>query len=110
MTSGIRLSEPQAMRRALQLAQGGRGRVVPRRAGRVVGEGFHAGSGEPHAEVLALRTSAAPKGSTLVINLEPCAHRGKTPPCVKAIIEAGVKRVVIAVRDPNPDAGGGVEQ
>src|ERR1700757_4550521 len=118
MTQGIRLSEHQAMRRALQLALGGWGRAAPNplvgavllKEGRVVGEGYHAGFGEPHAEIIALRTSAAPKGATLVINLEPCAHQGKTPPCVNAIIEAGIRRVVIAVRDPNPDAGGGGEK
>src|SRR5690349_21696818 len=112
MTQGVRLSEQQAMRRALQLALGGWGRVAPNplvgavllKDGQVVGEGYHAGFGEPHAEAIALRTSAAPKGATLVINLEPCAHQGKTPPCVNAIIDAGVKRVVIAVRDPNPQA------
>src|SRR5205814_2061031 len=77
--------------------------------GQIIGEGFHGAYGEPHAEVLALRTSTAPKGATLVVNLEPCNHQGKTPPCVHAIIEAGIKRVVVAVRDPNPAAGGGVE-
>ncbi len=118
MMKGIVLSEQQAMRRALQLALGGWGRAAPNplvgavllKDGQVVGEGFHAGFGEPHAELVALRTSAAPRGSTMVINLEPCAHHGKTPPCVNAIIEAGVKRVVIAVRDPNPEAGGSVEK
>src|SRR5205823_3439052 len=115
---GMKLTEQQAMRRALQLALGGWGRAAPNplvgavllKDGQVVGEGYHAGFGEPHAEVVALRTSAAPKGATLVLNLEPCAHQGKTPPCVKTIIEAGVKRVVIAVADPNPEAGGGIEQ
>jgi diaminohydroxyphosphoribosylaminopyrimidine deaminase/5-amino-6-(5-phosphoribosylamino)uracil reductase len=114
----MRLSEQQAMRRALQLALGGWGRVAPNplvgavllKNGQVVGEGYHAGFGEPHAEAVALRTSAAPKGATLVINLEPCSHQGKTPPCVNAIIEAGIKRAVMAVRDPNPQAAGGVEQ
>ena len=118
MSPGIRFSEQQAMRRALQLALGGWGRAAPNplvgavllKDGQVVGEGYHAGFGEPHAETVALRTSAAPKGSTMVLNLEPCSHHGKTPPCVHAIIEAGVKRVVIAVRDPNPEARGGVEQ
>jgi diaminohydroxyphosphoribosylaminopyrimidine deaminase/5-amino-6-(5-phosphoribosylamino)uracil reductase len=117
MTHGIKFTEEQAMRRALQLALGGWGRAAPNplvgavllKDGQVVGEGFHAGFGQPHAEVLALRTSAAPKGATLVVNLEPCVHQGKTAPCVKAIIDAGVKRVVIAVRDPNPEARGGVE-
>jgi diaminohydroxyphosphoribosylaminopyrimidine deaminase/5-amino-6-(5-phosphoribosylamino)uracil reductase len=118
MTQGIRFTETQAMRRALQLALGGWGRAAPNplvgavllKDGQVVGEGFHAGFGQPHAEVVALRTSPAPKGATMVVNLEPCAHQGKTSPCVDAIIEAGIRRVVIAVRDPNPDARGGLEK
>ncbi|MBI4421311.1 MAG: bifunctional diaminohydroxyphosphoribosylaminopyrimidine deaminase/5-amino-6-(5-phosphoribosylamino)uracil reductase RibD [Gemmatimonadetes bacterium] len=105
------------MRRALELALAGWGRVAPNplvgavllKEGRVVGEGFHAGFGEPHAEAVALRTCPDPRGATLVVNLEPCRHQGKTPPCVPAIIEAGVRRVIAAIRDPSPGAGGGVE-
>ena len=105
------------MRRALQLALGGWGRAAPNplvgavllKDGQVIGEGFHAGFGEPHAEPLALRTAAAPRGATLVVNLEPCIHHGHTPPCVNAIIEAGIKRVVVGTRDPNPEAAGGIE-
>ena len=105
------------MRRALALAERGWGQVAPNplvgavlvRDGRVVGEGFHAAFGREHAEVAALRRAGArARGSTAYVTLEPCAHHGKMPPCVDALIEAGVSRVVIAVRDPNPDAAGGI--
>lgn len=107
------------MRRALDLALRGRGRVAPNplvgavlvRDGRVVGEGWHAEHGGPHAEVAALRDAGDDAaGSTLYVTLEPCAHRGKTPPCTGALIEAGIERVVVACRDPDPDAAGGVER
>jgi len=106
------------MRRALELAWRGWGHVSPNpmvgavllRGDEVVAEGFHAQFGGPHAEVHAL-TSAGDKarGATLVVNLEPCAHHGKTPPCTDAIRHAGVRRVVAAVRDPDLDARGGAE-
>ena len=106
------------MRRALELAWRGWGHVSPNplvgavllRGDEVVAEGWHAVFGGPHAEVHAL-TSAGDKarGATLVVNLEPCAHHGKTPPCTDAIRNAGVRRVVAAVRDPDLDARGGVE-
>lgn len=70
---------------------------------RVVGEGYHARAGEPHAEIIAMRKAGdEADGATLYINLEPCNHYGKTPPCAPALIEAGVKRVVIGMEDPNP--------
>jgi diaminohydroxyphosphoribosylaminopyrimidine deaminase/5-amino-6-(5-phosphoribosylamino)uracil reductase len=107
------------MRRALTLARRGWGQTAPNpmvgavvvREGRVVGEGYHRRYGEPHAEVDALAV-AGPKarGATLYVTLEPCAHHGKTPPCVDAIIAAGVRRVVIATPDPNPIAAGGHER
>ncbi len=103
------------MRRALRLAERGRystspnpmvGSVVVRR-GRVVGEGFHRRAGGPHAEIAALRAAAHDaRGSTLYTTLEPCSHRGRTGPCAKAIVEAGVARVVAARRDPNPVVAG----
>jgi diaminohydroxyphosphoribosylaminopyrimidine deaminase / 5-amino-6-(5-phosphoribosylamino)uracil reductase len=106
------------MRRALELAWRGWGHVSPNpmvgavllRGDAVVAEGWHAEFGGPHAEVRAL-TSAGDKarGATLVVNLEPCAHQGKTPPCTDAIRNAGVRRVVAAVRDPDLDARGGAE-
>ncbi len=109
--------EREAMRRALDLAWHGWGRVAPNPLvgavlladGAFVGEGWHAEFGGPHAEVEALR-AAGPRarGATLVVTLEPCRHQGKTPPCTEAIRAAGVSRVVAAVKDSDPTAGGGL--
>lgn len=111
--------EVAAMRRALTLAALGPGRgpnprvgcVVLDVAGEVAGEGWHAGAGNPHAEVEALR-AAGPRarGGTAVVTLEPCAHTGRTGPCVQALVDAGVARVVVAALDPNPQAAGGAER
>src|SRR5580765_797050 len=108
------------MRRAVELAERGRGATYPNplvgavvvRDGEVVGEGWHERRGEPHAEVNALRAAGErARGSTMYVSLEPCTHHGSTPPCVDAIREAGVERVVVGVRDPNPNvSGGGVER
>ena len=104
------------MRRALSLAQQGWGQTAPNpmvgavvvRDGVVVGEGFHARYGEPHAEVVALRAAGdKAQGSTMYVTLEPCNHFGKTPPCTEAIIQARVGRVVIGAADPTALAGGG---
>ncbi|MBL8997776.1 MAG: bifunctional diaminohydroxyphosphoribosylaminopyrimidine deaminase/5-amino-6-(5-phosphoribosylamino)uracil reductase RibD [Gemmatimonadales bacterium] len=105
------------MRRALLLARRGWGRTAPNplvgavvvRDGKTVGEGFHAEFGGPHAEVHAL-AEAGPRaeGADVYVTLEPCAHEGKTPPCVDALIAARVRRVVVAARDPNPVAAGGI--
>ena len=107
------------MRRAVELAERGRGTTYPNplvgavvvRDGEVVGEGWHERRGEPHAEVNALRAAGErARGATMYVSLEPCAHHGSTPPCTDAILEAGVARVVVGVRDPNPNvSGGGVE-
>jgi diaminohydroxyphosphoribosylaminopyrimidine deaminase/5-amino-6-(5-phosphoribosylamino)uracil reductase len=103
------------MRRALQLARRGQGRVEPNpmvgcviaRGARVVAEGHHRRFGGPHAEVAALDGADGPvKGATVFVTLEPCAHQGKTPPCADALIRAGVRRVVAAMRDPNPLVAG----
>lgn len=110
--------ERAAMRRALDLALRGWGRVAPNplvgavllRDGAVIGEGWHAEFGGPHAEVAALAACADARGATLVVSLEPCAHHGKTAPCADAVIAAGVRRVVAAVRDPDPVACGGLER
>ena len=114
-------TETAAMRRALQLAArhdrrpGDRnplvGCVLLGPDGAVVGEGWHRGSGHPHAEVEALRAAGAPaSGSTAVVTLEPCSHTGRTGPCVEALLGAGVVRVVYAAADPNPAAYGGAER
>jgi diaminohydroxyphosphoribosylaminopyrimidine deaminase / 5-amino-6-(5-phosphoribosylamino)uracil reductase len=106
------------LQRALELAEGGRGRVSPNplvgavivRDGEVVGEGFHAELGGLHAERAALedcrRRGGDPAGATLYVTLEPCAHQGRQPPCVEAILEAGIGRVVIGSEDPTEKASG----
>lgn len=105
------------MRRALALAERGWGWTAPNpmvgcvivKDGTVVGQGFHAEYGGPHAEVVALAAAGErARGADVYVTLEPCAHHGQTPPCVDALIAAGVRRVVIAVEDPNPAAGGGI--
>jgi diaminohydroxyphosphoribosylaminopyrimidine deaminase/5-amino-6-(5-phosphoribosylamino)uracil reductase len=110
------LDERQAMERALGLALRGWGRVHPNplvgavllRDDRVVGEGFHAEFGGAHAEAAALAAAGgAARGATLCVTLEPCAHVGKQPPCADALIAQGVRRVVLAIADPNPAAHGG---
>lgn len=109
-----------AMREALALAARGQGHVEPNpmvgavvaRGTDVLARGWHRAFGGPHAEVDALRQLASPelaRGATMYVTLEPCCHHGKTPPCTDALIEAGIARVVVAMRDPFPKvAGGGV--
>jgi diaminohydroxyphosphoribosylaminopyrimidine deaminase/5-amino-6-(5-phosphoribosylamino)uracil reductase len=108
------------MARAFELARRGEGRVEPNpmvgcvlvRGSSVVGEGWHRQFGGAHAEVDALQVAGeAARGATAYVTLEPCAHSGKTPPCTRALIQAGVSRVVVASRDPNPGVvGGGLEE
>ena len=103
------------MARALQLAERGLWTTTPNprvgcvlvRDGWLVGEGWHEKAGEPHAEVHALR-NAGPRarGATAYVTLEPCSHHGRTPPCAEALIGAGVSRVVVAMKDPNPLVSG----
>jgi len=104
-------TEIRFMRRALELAERGAGWVNPNplvgavvvKDGKIVGEGFHERFGGPHAEVLALDAAGGEaRSADLYVNLEPCVHWGKTPPCVERIIASGVRRVFVAVRDPNP--------
>ncbi len=99
------------MRLCIDLARKGEGRVEPNpkvgaiivNNGKIIGRGFHKKFGGPHAEINAIKNcKTSPRGGTLYVNLEPCCHFGKTPPCTKAIIEAGIKKVVYAMRDPNP--------
>ncbi|HEY7192516.1 MAG TPA: bifunctional diaminohydroxyphosphoribosylaminopyrimidine deaminase/5-amino-6-(5-phosphoribosylamino)uracil reductase RibD [Gemmatimonadales bacterium] len=106
------------MRRALEIAWRGWGRVSPNplvgavvlRGDETIAEGWHAEFGGPHAELAALHAAGdKARGATLVVTLEPCAHHGKTPPCTDAVRAAGVRRVVAAVRDPDPDARGGFD-
>lgn len=103
------------MSEALQLARRGLYTTDPNprvgcvlvNKGEVVGRGWHARAGEPHAEVHALREAAdRAAGATAYITLEPCSHHGRTPPCADALIEAGVSRVVVAMQDPNPQVAG----
>ncbi len=108
----------EMLRRALELAEGGRGRVSPNplvgavlvRGGEVIGEGFHAELGGLHAERAALGDCHSrgedPAGATMYVSLEPCAHQGRQPPCAEAILEAGIARVVIASEDPSEKAAG----
>lgn len=108
------IDEP-LLRRAYELAELGRGTTSPNplvgcvlvRDGRIVGEGFHARAGEDHAEIFALKAAGAQAaGATAYITLEPCNHFGKTPPCAPALVRAGVREVVIGMRDPNPAVTG----
>ncbi len=107
--------DAQFMARAVKLAQGGFPAPNPRvgcvlvRDGFVVGEGFHDHWGGPHAEVVALESCESAKGATAYVTLEPCNHIGLTGPCSVALLEAGVRRVVYAVSDPNETAQGGAE-
>jgi diaminohydroxyphosphoribosylaminopyrimidine deaminase/5-amino-6-(5-phosphoribosylamino)uracil reductase len=108
-------ADREFMARALRLAERGLFTTTPNprvgsvvvRDGEVVGEGFHERAGEAHAEVNALRAAGArAEGATAYVTLEPCVHHGRTPPCVEALLAAKVKRVVVAMGDPNPKVSG----
>jgi len=108
-------ADHEYMARALQLAERGLFTTTPNprvgcvvvREGVIVGEGFHERAGEPHAEINALHAAGSrAAGATLYVTLEPCSHHGRTPPCVDALVAAKVKRVVAAMRDPNPRVAG----
>jgi len=103
------------MTRAIELAEKGRYSVSPNpmvgcvivKGDAVVGEGHHERAGEPHAEIHALRAAGdAARGATAYVSLEPCSHHGRTPPCADSLVEAGITRVVAAVRDPSPQISG----
>jgi diaminohydroxyphosphoribosylaminopyrimidine deaminase / 5-amino-6-(5-phosphoribosylamino)uracil reductase len=117
LATSPRLSSAEAhLRRALRLAACGRygappnplvGAVVVQDDGQVVGEGYHARIGGPHAEVVALRQAGElARGATLYVTLEPCAHFGRTPPCTEAVLAAGIRRVVACHGDPDPRVRG----
>ncbi len=106
------------MRQALELAKKGLGRTAPNpcvgavivRDGQLVGSGWHKKAGTPHAEIHAIaEAGAACAGATLYVTLEPCNHIGRTPPCSRAVLAAGIVRVVVGMADPNPVAAGGAE-
>jgi diaminohydroxyphosphoribosylaminopyrimidine deaminase/5-amino-6-(5-phosphoribosylamino)uracil reductase len=108
-----------SLARALELAERGRGTTHPNPVvgavvvsdGEVVGEGWHERKGGPHGEIVALEAAGErARGATLYVTMEPCTHHGSTPPCTKAILEAAVARVVTGSLDPNPGAGGGLEE
>ncbi|MGN1049865.1 MAG: bifunctional diaminohydroxyphosphoribosylaminopyrimidine deaminase/5-amino-6-(5-phosphoribosylamino)uracil reductase RibD, partial [Selenomonadaceae bacterium] len=103
------------MREALRIASNAKGRTSPNpmvgavvvKNGRIVAEGWHRKAGTPHAEIHALKMAGdLAKGATVYVTLEPCSHYGRTGPCAKALVEAGVARVVVAMKDPNPKVAG----
>jgi diaminohydroxyphosphoribosylaminopyrimidine deaminase/5-amino-6-(5-phosphoribosylamino)uracil reductase len=109
------MSDETYIRRALELAEEGEGLTSPGamvgavivKDGTIVGEGFYTYDGLKHAEILALEQAGpAARGATVYTSLEPCCHYGRTPPCTKALVQAGVSRVVTAMQDPNPDVNG----
>jgi diaminohydroxyphosphoribosylaminopyrimidine deaminase/5-amino-6-(5-phosphoribosylamino)uracil reductase len=114
----VTANEADAMRRAIALSALGLGSTSPNppvgcvildRAGRPVGEGFHRRKGEAHAEVNALDSAGdRARGGTAVVTLEPCNHHGRTPPCHRALLDAGIARVLVAVIDPTSRGQGGV--
>jgi riboflavin biosynthesis protein ribD len=115
MTSQFSPKDAEFMQLALDLAKQGEFTAAPNPAvgcvlvknGQIVGKGFHAKAGEPHAEVMALREAGDnARGATAYVTLEPCAHYGRTPPCAKGLVDAGVRNVIAAMYDPNPLVAG----
>ncbi len=119
MQKGTQMTDEQYMRRAIELAKRGMGYTSPNpmvgavivKDGRIIGEGWHERYGELHAERNALKhCKESPQGAEMYVTLEPCCHHGKQPPCVEAVIEAGIKKVYVGSDDPNPlVAGGGIK-
>ena len=116
MSGSFGAGDYRFMARALRLAERGLYTTDPNprvgcvlvNAGRIVGEGWHRKTGEPHAERNALAAAGEKaRGATAYVTLEPCAHHGLTPPCAEALIQAGITRVVAAMTDPNPLVAGG---
>ncbi len=115
MISQFSLKDAEFMQLALDLAKQGEFTAAPNPAvgcvlvknGQIVGKGFHAKAGDPHAEVMALREAGEnARGATAYVTLEPCAHYGRTPPCAKGLVDAGVRNVIAAMCDPNPLVAG----
>jgi diaminohydroxyphosphoribosylaminopyrimidine deaminase/5-amino-6-(5-phosphoribosylamino)uracil reductase len=105
----------EMMQRCIALAKRAEGRTAPNpmvgavvvKEGKIIGEGFHPGAGQPHAEVFALREAGqAAEGATIYVSLEPCNHYGRTPPCSMAVLKAGISKVVVGMVDPNPLVSG----
>ena len=102
--------DKQFMLRAIELARKAKGNTFPNplvgaivvKKGKVIADGYHKKAGTPHAEIVALKKAKRKaKGANLYVNLEPCAHYGRTPPCVDSIIRSGIKKVYVAMKDPN---------
>ncbi|MDP6935454.1 MAG: bifunctional diaminohydroxyphosphoribosylaminopyrimidine deaminase/5-amino-6-(5-phosphoribosylamino)uracil reductase RibD, partial [Myxococcota bacterium] len=114
------MSDSLWMQRAIDLASQGRGRTAPNpmvgavvvREGRCLGSGWHRAAGQPHAEADALsRIDGEARGATMYVNLEPCCHHGRTPPCTDGIIAAGIERLVVGMVDPDERVrGGGIQK
>lgn len=107
--------DQQMMQRCIELARSALGQTAPNplvgavvvQNGKIVGEGFHPKAGQPHAEVFALQSAGdRSKGATVYVNLEPCSHHGRTPPCADALIKAEVAKIVVGMVDPNPKVAG----
>src|SRR5262245_2946847 len=105
------MNDVDHMQCAYELALRGRGKTSPNpmvgsvivKGGKIVGRGFHERCGGAHAEIVALKDAGAKaRGATMYVTLEPCVHYGRTPPCVKSIIDSGITKVVIGMKDPNP--------
>jgi diaminohydroxyphosphoribosylaminopyrimidine deaminase/5-amino-6-(5-phosphoribosylamino)uracil reductase len=120
MDNSLNSIDSQMMQRCIELAQRAIGKTSPNpmvgaivvKNGEIIGEGFHPGIGQPHAEVFALREAGEnARGATIYVSLEPCNHYGRTPPCSEALVAAGVSKVVVGMIDPNPLVGGkGIER
>lgn len=114
-SKSARAADTRFMEECLRLAPKGRGSVEPNpmvgavvvKNGIIIGRGYHRKYGGPHAEINALRSCRrSPRGATLYVNMEPCVHHGKTPPCTDAILRSGLRRVVVGMTDPNPLVAG----
>jgi diaminohydroxyphosphoribosylaminopyrimidine deaminase/5-amino-6-(5-phosphoribosylamino)uracil reductase len=116
MTESLQNNDTRFMREALRQARKGSGRTSPNPAvgavivdnGNIIAKGYHKKAGFPHAEVDALKmVEGKAPGCTLYVTLEPCNHHGRTPPCTESIVKSGISRVVVGMKDPNPDVSGG---